>query len=85
MEKKSWIGLDKIILIIGLIIYGTGFSLLYIIFAPLSRSIGLSTNQFGILIAISNVVLVFSSYFWGKKVSQLEENLYSSSVYSHTQ
>ena len=67
MEKKSWIGLDKIILIIGLIIYGTGFSLLYIVFAPLSRSIGLSTNQFGILIAISNVVLVFSSYFWGKK------------------
>jgi len=67
MEKKSWIGLDKIILIICLIIYGTGFSLLYIIFAPLSRSIGLSTNQFGILIAISNVVLVFSSYFWGKK------------------
>ena len=67
MEKKSWIGLDKVILIIGLIIYGTGFSLLYIIFAPLSRSIGLSTNQFGILIAISNVVLVFSSYFWGKK------------------
>ncbi|SVA20325.1 uncharacterized protein METZ01_LOCUS73179 [marine metagenome] len=50
-----------------MIIYGTGFSLLYIIFAPLSRSIGLSTNQFGILIAISNVVLVFSSYFWGKK------------------
>ena len=67
MKKKSWIGLDKIILIIGLVIYGTGFSLLYIIFAPLSRSIGLSTNQFGILIAISNVVLVFSSYFWGKK------------------
>jgi MFS family permease len=67
MAKKSWIGLDKIILIIGLIIYGAGFSLLYIIFAPLSRSIGLSTNQFGILIAISNVALVFSSYFWGKK------------------
>ncbi len=67
MAKQSWISLDKVILIIGLIIYGTGFSLLYIIFAPLSRSIGLSTNQFGILIAISNVSLVFSSYFWGKK------------------
>ena len=67
MKNKSCIGLDKIILIIGLVIYGTGFSLLYIIFAPLSRSIGLSTNQFGIIIAISNVVLVFSSYFWGKK------------------
>ena len=66
-EKKIVDWLDKIILIIGLVIYGTGFSLLYIIFAPLSRSIGLSTNQFGIIIAISNVVLVFSSYFWGKK------------------
>jgi len=62
MAKQSWISLDKVILIIGLIIYGTGFSLLYIIFAPLSRSIGLSTNQFGILIAISNVSLVFSSF-----------------------
>ena len=61
------LSLDKIILILGLVIYGTGFSLLYVIFAPLSRSIGLSTNQFGILIAISNVALVFSSYYWGKR------------------
>ena len=66
-KRQSRISLDKIILIVGLIIYGTGFSLLYIIFAPLSRSIGLSTNQFGILIAISNVTLVFSSFYWGKK------------------
>ena len=66
-ERQSRISLDKIILIIGLIIYGAGFSMLYIIFAPLSRSIGLSTNQFGILIAISNVALVFSSFYWGKK------------------
>ena len=66
-KRQSRISLDKIILIIGLIIYGAGFSLLYIIFAPLSRSIGLSTNQFGILIAISNVTLVFSSFYWGKK------------------
>ncbi len=66
-KRQSRISLDKIILIIGLIIYGAGFSLLYIIFAPLSRSIGLSTNQFGILIAISNVALVFSSFYWGKK------------------
>lgn len=67
MEQKPKIALDKVILIIGLVIYGTGFSLLYIIFAPLSRSIGITTNQFGILIAISNVALVFSSYYWGKK------------------
>ncbi len=66
-ERQSRISLDKIILIIGLIIYGAGFSMLYIIFAPLSRSIGLSTNQFGILLAVSNVALVFSSFYWGKK------------------
>ena len=67
MNAESKFGVDKIVLILGLVIYGTGFSLLYIIFAPLSRSIGLSTTQFGILIAISNVALVFSSYFWGKR------------------
>ena len=63
MENKQQLGLDKAVLIIGLVIYGTGFSLLYVIFAPLSREIGLSINQFGILIAISNVALVFSSYY----------------------
>jgi len=67
VTSENKLGLDKIILILGLVIYGTGFSLLYVIFAPLSRSIGLSTNQFGILIAVSNVALVFSSYYWGKR------------------
>ena len=67
MNAERKFGVDKIVLILGLVIYGTGFSLLYIIFAPLSRSIGLSTTQFGILIAISNVALVFSSYYWGKR------------------
>jgi MFS family permease len=67
MSPEPKFGIDKVVLILGLVIYGTGFSLLYIIFAPLSRSIGLSTNQFGILIAVSNVALVFSSYYWGKR------------------
>ncbi|GIS41462.1 MAG: hypothetical protein Ct9H90mP13_13080 [Pseudomonadota bacterium] len=71
MENKQQLGLDKAVLIIGLVIYGTGFSLLYVIFAPLSREIGLSINQFGILIAISNVALVFSSYYWGKKSQKI--------------
>ena len=41
MNNGQKIGLDKAILITGLVIYGTGFSLLYVIFAPLSREIGL--------------------------------------------
>ena len=38
MENKEKLGLDKVVLIVGLVIYGTGFSLLYVIFAPLSRA-----------------------------------------------
>ena len=71
MENKQRLGLDKVVLIVGLVIYGTGFSLLYVIFAPLSREIGLSINQFGVLIAISNVALVFSSYYWGKQSQKI--------------
>ena len=71
MENKQRLGLDKAVLIVGLVIYGTGFSLLYVIFAPLSREIGLSINQFGVLIAISNVALVFSSYYWGKQSQKI--------------
>ena len=38
-------GKDKTILLTGLIIYGLGQTLLYIIFGPLARDVGLSTRQ----------------------------------------
>jgi MFS family permease len=57
---------DKLILLFGLVTYGMGQSLLYVIFGPLARDIGLSEAQFGILIAASNVALVFSAPRWGR-------------------
>jgi len=57
---------DKAILLCGLVTYGMGQSLLYVIFGPLARDIGLSETQFGILIAASNMALVFSAPRWGR-------------------
>lgn len=60
---------DRAILLFGLVTYGMGQSLLYVIFAPLSRELGLLDWQFGVLISASNVAVVVFSPMWGR-VSQ---------------
>jgi MFS family permease len=62
---------DKAILISGLISDRIGLALLYIVFGPLSREIGLSESQFGILIASANVALGFASPYWGERSQTL--------------
>jgi len=62
---------DKTILLVGLITYGIGQSLLYVIFGPLARDIGLTETQFGVLISASNVALIFSSPRWGRASDRL--------------
>ena len=57
---------DKLILLFGLVTYGMGQSLLYVIFGPLARDIGLAEWQFGVLIAASNVAIVIFSPIWGR-------------------
>jgi len=57
---------DKAILLFGLVTYGVGQSLLYVVFGPLARDIGLSELQFGILISSSNVAVVMFSPMWGR-------------------
>jgi MFS family permease len=57
---------DKAILLFGLVTYGMGQSLLYVIFGPLARDLGLAEWQFGILISASNVALVIFSPMWGR-------------------
>ena len=57
---------DKAILLFGLVTYGMGQSLLYIIFGPLARKLGLLEWQFGVLISASNVALVILSPMWGR-------------------
>ena len=56
---------DRLILLIGLITYGVGQTLLIVIFGPMARELGLSDMQFGALISASNLVIIFSSPRWG--------------------
>jgi len=56
--------LGKSVLVTGLVTYAMGQSLLFVIFGPVARDIGLSENQFGLVLSISNLVLVLSSPFW---------------------
>ena len=57
---------DRLILLAGLITYGMGQSLLFVIFAPLARQLGLDELELGLIIAASNVMLAFSAPRWGR-------------------
>lgn len=57
---------DKLILLVGLITYGMGQSLLFVIFTPLARDLGLAEWQVGLIIAASNVALAVSAPRWGR-------------------
>jgi MFS family permease len=57
---------DRLILLVGLITYGMGQSLLFVSFAPLARDLGLEEWKLGLIIAASNMALAFSAPFWGR-------------------
>lgn len=57
---------DKLILLAGLVTYGMGQSLLFVIFTPLARQLGLAEWQLGFVIAASNVALAVSAPRWGR-------------------
>ena len=58
---------DRGILLAGLITYGIGQTLLYIIFAPLGKQIGMPEWQIGTIISISNLAILFAAPLWGRK------------------
>ena len=58
---------DKTILTVGMIGDRIGLSLLFIVFGPLARDVGLSDTQFGLLMAATNISLGIASPFWGRK------------------
>jgi MFS family permease len=62
---------DKLILLAGLITYGMGQSLLFVIFTPLARQLGLTEWQVGVIIAASNMALAFSAPRWGRASESL--------------
>jgi MFS family permease len=57
----------KYILAGGVVIFAIGQSLLFIIVAPMARSIGLTELQFGLAFSFANLSLIFASPFWGRK------------------
>ena len=66
-DTKTAYGYGKFILASGVVIFAIGQSLLFIIVAPMARSIGLTEMQFGIAFSLANVSLIFAGPFWGKK------------------
>lgn len=57
----------KFILAAGVVIFAIGQSLLFIIVAPMARSIGLTEWQFGLTFSLANFSLIFAAPFWGRK------------------
>ena len=64
-DKAAFSG--KFFLAGGVMIFAIGQSLLFIIVAPLARSIGLSELQFGLAFSLANVTLIFAAPYWGRK------------------
>ncbi|TDJ43269.1 MAG: MFS transporter [Gammaproteobacteria bacterium] len=64
--KKAY-NQGKFILASGVVIFAIGQSLLFIIVAPMARSIGLTELQFGLTFSLANISLIFAGPFWGKK------------------
>jgi MFS family permease len=57
---------DKVILLLGLVTYGIGQSILYVVFPPLVEEIGLTLSQFGLIFSISNLMLAVAAVYWGR-------------------
>jgi len=67
MNTKSVYTTGKYILASGVVIFAIGQSLLFIVVAPLARSVGLTEWQFGLAFSIANISLLFAGPFWGRK------------------
>lgn len=65
--SKAAYNYGKFILAGGVVIFAIGQSLLFIIVAPMARSIGLTETQFGLVFSLANVSLIFAAPFWGRK------------------
>jgi len=57
---------DKVILLLGLVTYGIGQSILFVVFPPLVEQIGLTLTQFGLIFSISNLMLAVAAIYWGR-------------------
>jgi MFS family permease len=56
---------------IGVTLFAIGQSLLFTIVAPLARATGLGEIQFGLILTIASVPLVFGAPYWGRKSDEV--------------
>jgi len=66
IDEAPFLSADKIILLVGMVTYGIGQSVLFVVFPPLVEEIGLTLTQFGLVFAISNLVLALTAVRWGR-------------------
>jgi MFS family permease len=66
-DTKPNYTLGKMLLASGVAIFAIGQSLLFIVVAPMARSIGFTELEFGIVFSLANISLIFAGPFWGKK------------------
>ncbi len=66
-DNQPSYGFSKVLLAGGVVIFAIGQSLLFIVVAPMARSIGFSEFEFGIAFSLANLSLIFAGPFWGKK------------------
>ena len=45
--------------------------MLFVLFGPLAREMGLTENQFGLVFTLSNIPLIFAGPFWGRKSDEV--------------
>jgi len=66
-DSKPNYTLGKMLLASGVVIFAIGQSLLFIVVAPMARSIGFTELEFGLAFSLANISLIFAGPFWGKK------------------
>lgn len=66
-DNQPFMTFDKFVLLLGLITYGIGQSVLFIVFQPLVEKVGLGLSEFGFIMSLSNLALALSAVYWGKK------------------
>lgn len=67
VSDQPYITPDKVFLLFGLVTYGIGQSVLFIVFPPLVKEIGLTLSQYGFIMSASNLVLALSAIYWGRR------------------
>lgn len=56
---------------VGITLFAIGQSLVFVIVSPLARATGLSELQFGLVLTVASLPLVFGAPFWGRKSDEV--------------